>query len=505
MLKKIALFILGAIAATPFVCCNDDPVEYNTEITYSSTLVTGFRLKADKKVLASLDTVFFSIDQTTARIFNADSLPYGTKTDKLLAVITTDNCRSVELTMRNASGNDTVINYLTNSTDTINFANGAVKLKVVSYDGQCERNYLIDVNVHQMVPDSLYWNELYKRKLPSEFTPEGQKTVKSANKAYCLIWNSGECTISSTADPAADTWSKVTPDFQNVDFESFAGTDNALYILTAAGDLLRSADGGATWATTGENWESITGGYGSTLLGIKEVAGGYIHARYPSDESQPETAKASFPISGASNLALVTTKWSDTPQAVIIGGRLADGSMSQSVWGYDGRHWTQLSKTFPKAAEGVALINYDVALVDSISWKIDEMPALITIGGRMTDGTVIADTYISRDMGMSWKKADNLLQLPEYIEPRYSAQPLIFESTLHESRSANALWESFEPVPLSSWWKITKPVSASRATAPITEWNCPYIYLFGGYDANGSLYNSIWKGVINRLTFKPLQ
>jgi hypothetical protein len=48
-------------------------------------------------------------------------------------------------------------------------------------------------------------------------------------------------------------------------------------------------------------------------------------------------------------------------------------------------------------------------------------------------------------------------------------------------------------------------VPASRATAPITQWEVPYIYLFGGYDSEGYLYNSVWRGVINRLSFKPLQ
>ena len=36
------------------------------------------------------------------------------------------------------------------------------------------------------------------------------------------------------------------------------------------------------------------------------------------------------------------------------------------------------------------------------------------------------------------------------------------------------------------------------------EWDCPYIYLVGGRDANGRVNNSIWRGAINRLTFVPL-
>ena len=46
---------------------------------------------------------------------------------------------------------------------------------------------------------------------------------------------------------------------------------------------------------------------------------------------------------------------------------------------------------------------------------------------------------------------------------------------------------------------------ASRAVAPITSWDTPYVYMFGGYDASSRLYDQLWRGVINRMTFKPLQ
>ena len=36
------------------------------------------------------------------------------------------------------------------------------------------------------------------------------------------------------------------------------------------------------------------------------------------------------------------------------------------------------------------------------------------------------------------------------------------------------------------------------------DWDCPYIYVFGGYGNNSMVQNSIWKGVVNRLTFKPI-
>ena len=116
-------------------------------------MVRSFKLKPNAYVLSALDTVFFSIDLANAKIFNADSLPYGTRIDKLVVDIATDACKTVELTMRKNDGADTIVNYLTNSTDSINFANGPVNLRVVSYDGKAERNYEIKVNVHTVIAD----------------------------------------------------------------------------------------------------------------------------------------------------------------------------------------------------------------------------------------------------------------------------------------------------------------------------------------------------------------
>ena len=57
---------------------------------------------------------------------------------------------------------------------------------------------------------------------------------------------------------------------------------------------------------------------------------------------------------------------------------------------------------------------------------------------------------------------------------------------------------------VQDYWK-------ARARLPHTlngfdvSWQCPYIYLFGGVAQNGYLLNNIWRGVINRLTFTPIE
>ncbi len=507
MLKKLALLILGVVAVTSIASCNSDSDYSYQTVQYSSTIVTHFNLKENKNVLTSLDTVFFSIDLVNARIFNADSLPFGTKINKLPVNITTDRCRVIELTMRLDNGSDTTINYLTNSTDSINFAHGPVKLHVVSFDNQEQRDYMIEVNVHKMIPDSLYWDKVARRNLPSNLTPKAQKTVKLGKKAYCLTSNgNGSYAIASTADPAADDWSVATANFTfTPDVNSLAATSEALFILSTDGSLHTSTDG-ENWTDclTNGKWATILGGYESTLLGLRKDGGEYYHTTFPSANTPEKKIAAGFPISDLSNAIEISNKWAANPQLIMTGGKLTDGSLSASIWGYDGRSWARLGNDMPKATASASLLSFDIAVTDSVTWTVTEMPALLLFGGRDANGLNSA-TYISRDMGMTWKQADNLLQLPAYIAPRQSAQPLIFESTLKaDSRSASDAWQAIKPIALPGWW-IPADSPASRAIAPITQWQCPYIYLFGGYDISGNLYNDIWKGTINRLTFKPLQ
>ena len=70
------------------------------------------------------------------------------------------------------------------------------------------------------------------------------------------------------------------------------------------------------------------------------------------------------------------------------------------------------------------------------------------------------------------------MQLPDYVPAFYGAQAVVVESTLHAN---------------------------SRVSRPIEQWQCPYIYLFGGLNANAATYNTMWRGVISRLTDKPIQ
>jgi hypothetical protein len=139
---------------------------------------------------------------------------------------------------------------------------------------------------------------------------------------------------------------------------------------------------------------------------------------------------------------------------------------------------TGYSRVLPPA-RGYTVFPYFTFRIDKTTFVASELSAWIAFGGQTADGTLQTELYTSLDNGVNWKTGNDNLQLPSAITPRHSAQAILATHTY----SANA----------------------SRAVAPITEWDTPYIYLFGGYAKNGSLYNQYWRGVINRLKFKPLQ
>ena len=152
----------------------------------------------------------------------------------------------------------------------------------------------------------------------------------------------------------------------------------------------------------------------------------------------------------------------------------------------------------------MALVPYKTFDVSS-GWRVSEFPTLLAFGGRLADGTLDNTVYISRDNGVSWNRGDLLIQLPDYIEKVSNADALVFASTLTDSRSAATdAWTEMPSQKLPVWCTVVSGDIMSRATTEITEWNCPYIYVFGGVNSYGELSNNIWRGVINRLSFKPI-
>ena len=482
MTRLRPLYLLSLIAALSLnIACNkDDETYYYSEASYTNCGLTSFSINANNKILAGLDSVYFSIDLITAQVFNADSLPPETDVTRLVPSISAQAARTIELTFKSRfTGNDTTVNFTENPKDSINFSS-PVKLTVTAYNSNTKRDYTVKVNVHTVKSDTLVWDNDPVVSLPADFT--AQRSVKIGDRLITLGHNaSGDWSLITTTGIPGETAPSVEPATvpASADLSSFSATGQALYIADTDGTLYTSTDFGTSWASSGATMHCVYGGYGDTLLGSRRDNDGWHQVTWPAAADEP-LLPSGCPVSGTSQLITYESKWTSAPMAIMIGGRDASGHLSGDAWAYDGSAWNRVSTLGIDERTGVTLLPYFTPYTTG-AWRVDEQSVLLAMGGTYEgeNGTEVSNTvYISRDMGITWAKGSTYLQFPESFPGFYDAQAFVIDSRLSVD---------------------------SRISRPITSWECPYIYLYGGLKADGSLLTDVSRGVINRFTFKPLQ
>ena len=502
-MRRVAAAFAALAACGLIGACNakDEPASGSqTQVAtdVNAVAITSFSLQADKDVMSGLDSVFFSIDTKNGIIFNADSLPKGTDVKKLKTKIQFYNAVSVaEYTMENGTHRTGTSDYRTQPNDTIDFT-GDVSLKVVSGDSKTQLTYRIKVNVHKMDPDSLAWAEMAVAKLPSRLaSPRRQTTVQFASGAACLIEESDGSWTMAKATEESPEWSKQPVAFAfTPDVRSFAASDDALYVLDDQGTLHSSPDG-VQWTSTGKKWVAVTGGYAGYVLGIVSDGNGMRHTSYPADGALPESAlEPGFPVSGSTTVITVENRWAEWPAGILSGGRDAEGNVSGATWAFDGSVWARISETAVPAVEGAVMVPYFAFRKTSGRWKLNEFSVLMLFGGRLADGSMNRKTYISYDNGVNWREGSQQLVLPDFIPAVWLADAVIMEKEMSGSLSG---WAKMPALRLPAGARVKYETEGDEI-----RWDCPYIYLFGGFGSEGGLNDSVWRGALNRLTFKPI-
>lgn len=500
-MKQFTLSLaLSAFLLTGISACNEDKKDDPTYVQSSNIAIKEFALQANTKVLSNLDSVFFSIDLEKGLIFNADSLPVGTDVSSLIAVINYPNTvKGAVISMSGGKKREGTLNYLENPNDSIDFS-GKVTLTLTAQDGVSTKRYEIKVNVHKKDPDILQWTNLAESKLPSRMpSPYAQKTVSLSGKVISLIQEQDATfTLSHTSNPADAKWEKekweqtFTPEVR-----SLTATDSKLYVLDTYGNLYSSSDG-SDWHDMSTKWESILGGFGESILGISGSGDNLKISCFPAG-SYPETPlPEGFPVTGATNIGLFKTKWSQNSTAIIAGGKDSKGNPVKQIWGFDGSNWATISEKVPVALQDASLIPYFIYRKRSNLWIVNEYSIWMLVGGKLSDGTPNKTTYISYDNGVNWSEGMKYLQLPDYALPFYSADAVVFESAM-DNDIYPAAWEKKNIIFAPGLKKLPYEINGTTI-----EWNCPYIYIFGGIGSDGKLRDNIMRGVINRMTFSPI-
>lgn len=478
--------------------CNEKSDEPDENLATSSVAVNAFTLEANSKVLARLDSVFFSIDLEHGVIFNADSLPKGTDVRALVAKITyPGSVTSATIEMQGGEHREGSFSYSQTPTDTIDFT-GRVTLKLQGADG-LEKSYRLKVNVHKMTPDSLMWDKIAVSTLPSRNpAPEAQKTVAWKSGILSLIRESDGSYTRAFGDATSKGWRKeaVDPGFA-VNLPTLTVCGDKLYALSDAGELMESSDA-ETWTSTGALWDNIVGAFGDTLLGLRSNNGNIMHTAYPlSGDFSESQIEEGFPVAEYSNMGTFSSAWSPDPTAFIIGGRDKEGNAVSATWAYDGANWAMISNRPMPARLGATMLPYFAYRASASGiWTQTRYSVWLAMGGRDAGGKPSADLYISYDSGVNWEKAPQLLQLPDYIPALYAADAIVMDSQMSANLS-------------EAWTRMASPrLRGANASYTIDgdkiDWECPYIYLFGGYGADGRINDRVFRGVLARLTFRPV-
>ena len=497
MTHRTPLYLLLTIVVSlsslmSFTSCNkdkDDDDTYSFSTSTQTTLITGFGLQDDSEVLTSLDSVHFTVDYDKGLIYNADSLPVGTNITGLK--VTVDFLNTVSSAVFNITGAtsqaDTTIEYTSSMSTKLDFT-GKTVLTVTSSDKSQVKDYEIKVLVHKVNPDLLVWPQEWRRDLPGyDANITGHKAVKQGDLYRVLTYNGTVCNLLTASSPNQGTWEKQTLDLPFApQVSSFTATDDALFVLAQDGTLYTSPDGVA-WSTCGVTWHSVLGAYDGRLLGIVAGTDGYYHDEYPhSDGFNASLVEEGFPVSHSSSMIFTDNTWTVSQQAMLVGGYDSKGNMLSDVWGFDGMKWGKInnshSQLLPALADATLFSYYTYKTLPGVR-RYGRQQTWFVMGGRKADGTLNGKIYLSNTQGIVWAEADSTSTQPSNMPNFYGAQAFVNFETLTASGA------SYLP---------------RRVQSLVTSWECPFIYLMGGYNDQGALLPYTWRGVYNRMTNYPV-
>ena len=219
----ISSFSLGTLSVVNHTTAKDGV----TDSTYTTSL-TGSNYK-------------FDIDQLSATISNADSLPAGTKVSAVLATIGTVNGGTAVLNLKSSTGKDSLVYY--SSSDSIDFSN-PVRVRVYNMRATAWREYTVTVNVHRERPDAFAWN---KTEVAGLSGVTNRHFVTLTDGTVALLGQRNGESVAFTKGTSG--WQETT--VADADTDALARTAAYKYAMRN-GSIMRSPLGSAQW-----NAESI--------------------------------------------------------------------------------------------------------------------------------------------------------------------------------------------------------------------------------------------------------
>ena len=400
--KSIQSLLMATIVAIiTLASCDSSADSYVTSDPSRDCVITSATLGTLKRIVTTKDTTYrysvtggaylLYIDQVNYKVYNPDSLPVGTCTDKLVFA-TNGLLYSGSIAIQSLTSKQDTTFVPTDSTD---FSVPRL-VTVYAEDGQSKRTYTFDIRVHQQDGDTIVWKQLAHNPLSPLASFVKQKTIVVDNMLYVF---------GQTADGKLKLipTNIDTPDFNDVaelngsvDVSSIRCLNDAFYALSNK-QLFKFVPTDNSWISVETNTriDALVGVCGDSLYAIADnqmiaTTDGmqWMLSAKEGTESLP-TENIAYAVQSAKNNKGVET-------ALLVG----ENNGKTSVWKHDLSANGNIANPWISIPQTDELKTYVCpTLKDANLFAYDSKMVLV---GKEDDNT-ITPFYVSEDNGRTWK------------------------------------------------------------------------------------------------------
>lgn len=420
-MRKLFLPIIAVLACMLGAC--SDEIDYTVS---NDCIITGFSLGQVKRTMQTKDsegkdstyTINYNagsyypmtIDQINNKIYNKDSLPYGSQPKSILASIS-----AVGSVAYCIAGEAEPEWKMYSSSDSIDFSY-LLTFRVMSNDGKAYRDYEMKLNIHQQDGEQFEWQKV------NETAP-----LAGMEKSKALFWNNRLLVLSEkngvtyTTTRTDGNWTQTTANgCEQAVVSSLTAFGNKLYLNTTDGRLLTSDDA-VNWSAVAADHiiSHLIAGNDNRLYALTDQAviystdGGATWVK-DSLDTQPErlpqenVSGICYSLkNGNRQMVLTGTRptdvfTADTTAMVWSKLFLAKNAGSENPWMY-----------YPVTADNI----YPCPNLANLS-LIYYNNCIIAFGGKPVLGNRHAaydQLYVSHDNGITWK-SDEEIVMPQEVK-----------------------------------------------------------------------------------------
>lgn len=350
-------------------CLNEDKEAITPHAAITSFTIGSYNVRIHDYNVSGRDTVAYvrengymypmTIDQIGNRIFNADSMAYGSDLSKVTASL-----YAIGTVGYYYADNPDVV-YVWRSYDSIDFTR-KVFFRVLSTDKSYERTYQVDVNIHKVFPDSLLWSGPETAGFP---VLTGLSPAMRNDTLYCFgIDTTGIPSVSFRAIDGG-AWNGLNPmtGIPAAGWQPRVTVCGGRFLTVSGGTLYGSSDG-LTWNTVRTGIRSlVVAGNDSGELWAVSQEGDIILTTDMSSWTSVQQKPDGFPdsVSTVFSYPLETNK--NITRYVLVG--LSQDEPMARIWTKLSTDsvWTEIDVPYKTelclpASEGMSVIRYDGSL-----------------------------------------------------------------------------------------------------------------------------------------------